>query len=109
MNFMPGYVQLEAFDNLALLHVFLYTSLIRSSAQTFPARPERLASLRREFHQHWETRVINTATVYINDRLDSLEDTYLPLSQGGAMQRLASDVLNSVATLRARIPNELHF
>jgi hypothetical protein len=47
--------------------------------------------------------------VYINDRLDSLEDTYLPLSQGGAMQRLALDVLNSVATLRARIPNELHF
>jgi hypothetical protein len=100
MTFMPGYVQLEAIDNLALLHVFLYTSLIRSAAQTFPARPERLASLRREFHQHWETRVINTATVYINDRLDS---------QGGAMQRLASDVLNSVATLRARIPNELHF
>jgi len=78
------------------------------SAQTFPNRPERLAGLRRDFRRAWDTRVVNYITEYVNRRLDDLEDTYDPLTGGGALQQVALDVTNSAASLRARIPNEIH-
>ena len=82
----------------------------RCTPQTFLNRPERMTTLIDEFQPQWEARVTNFAQAYVTQRLDQIDNVYMPLSQlNSPQQQMARDILDKVVRLGPRFQRSCTF